>query len=844
MKKCFLVFFLLLLSSHILKSQPLYWYWIPVSSPVTVNLNSADINNGEILAAGNSGTLILSAGGGANWTILNSGTVSDLFGVTTHQPPFICGANGFVARGSNNASIWTNVSLPVSQNVNSVSGAPAAAYKLACGNNGIIYLTTNLGSNWTNIASGTANNLRCASYDNYLSAYRAYVCGDNGTFRKIVFTLPPVPPVVTVFSFNTGASNHFYSVKGLADTSVILLAGSGGIILKSTNAGLNWFTQNSGTTMNLRDIFAQSQDNIWICGDQGTILHTTNGGGNWVSQPVNSTADIKSIAILTQTKGFAVGTQGTILKCEFPNPLGDTAVKWTYLDANNIRSVFISKGIFDQNITTTNTPGFEWPKGSGKYAIFTSGLSMSGLVNSQLRQAMCSYKGEFTLGRITNGMPNLPPELNKIWKVTATDNCYNSIDWANWGVVVPYGAPYKDVNNNGIYDACTDIPGVRNAAQTLFMVLTDGFSSSHTVGEGFGGGTLPMNADMRITAWCYTDSAVADVQFIKFDIINKNTTAWNNLYFSLIGDYDLGDATDDYLCMDSTRNMWIGYNADNNDPVYGPNPPAVGMRVLKFPLNKSLIPHDTIKSTSGVYFICTGCLSPPCENDPNGEPLGAYNFMKGYKKDLSKWMNPTFIPPRPVKFIYGGEPEPNTGWTEPKGSIWNCGGDTGAYHSVNPPGDRRYVLSMGKENFTMNPGDSVSILVAQLIARGTSNTNSVTKLKQLSDLLLTYLNTGIAPIGSDIPDRYSLSQNYPNPFNPVTKIRFAIGNTENRIQNTVVKIAVYDIAGREVETLVNQAMQPGVYEVIFDGSGLSSGIYFYKIEAGNYSETKRMVLLK
>ncbi|MCU0373582.1 MAG: hypothetical protein MUE56_10120, partial [Ignavibacteria bacterium] len=247
MKKYIIVFFLFLLCTRFSISQPLYWHWVPVTSPVTVNLNSAEINNTEMLAAGSGGTILLSTQGGANWLILNSNTSADLFGVSTYQQQFVCGANGFVSRASNNMTIWTSCSLPVSQNLNSIAGGPAASYKFVCGDNGIIYWTTNNGTNWTAIPSGTANNLRCVSFDNYLSIYRSYICGDNGTFRKIVYTLPPVPPTVTVFSINTGFSNNFYAVKGLSDTSVILLAGSGGIILKSTNAGLNWFQQNSGT---------------------------------------------------------------------------------------------------------------------------------------------------------------------------------------------------------------------------------------------------------------------------------------------------------------------------------------------------------------------------------------------------------------------------------------------------------------------------------------------------------------------------------------------------------------------------------------------------------------------
>ncbi len=319
-------------------------------------------------------------------------------------------------------------------------------------------------------------------------------------------------------------------------------------------------------------------------------------------------------------------------------------------------------------------------------------------------------------------------------------------------MVVPYGAPYRDMNNNGVYDPCTDIPGMRNATQTVFMALTDGFTYKHHPGEGFGGGTLPLNADLKITAYTYGDTTLNDVQFIKYDLINRGSVAWNNVYMSLIGDFDLGDAVDDYLATDSTRNMWIGYNGDNMDGngtygTYGLNPPAVGMRVLKFPVNKTVAPFDTIRTMTGSHFYCGGCIAAPCEFAPNGEPLGAYYFMKGFKKDGSKWMNPMFTPPRPTKFNYSGEPEPNSGWNELQGRIWNCGGDTGAYLFPNTPGDRRFLLGMGKDNFTMNPGDSQTIVVAQLIARGSSNLNSVTKLKQLADLVANY-TVGIKQINS------------------------------------------------------------------------------------------------
>jgi len=88
------------------------------------------------------------------------------------------------------------------------------------------------------------------------------------------------------------------------------------------------------------------------------------------------------------------------------------------------------------------------------------------------------------------------------------------------------------------------------------------------------------------------------------------------------------------------------------------------------------------------------------------------------------------------------------------------------------------------------------------------------------------------------PNDFRLEQNYPNPFNPATKIRFEVA------KQGFVKLAVYDILGREVKLLVQETKSTGTYEVQFDASGLSSGTYFYRLNAGNSVETKRMLLMK
>ncbi|HEY5533363.1 MAG TPA: T9SS type A sorting domain-containing protein [Ignavibacteria bacterium] len=103
--------------------------------------------------------------------------------------------------------------------------------------------------------------------------------------------------------------------------------------------------------------------------------------------------------------------------------------------------------------------------------------------------------------------------------------------------------------------------------------------------------------------------------------------------------------------------------------------------------------------------------------------------------------------------------------------------------------------------------------------------------------------TEISPISSNISEKFSLSQNYPNPFNPVTKIKFDIPS-EGKSQKAKVKLVIYDILGKQITTLVNEQLQPGTYEVTFDGSNLPSGVYFYKLSAGDFTETKKMLMLK
>jgi len=97
----------------------------------------------------------------------------------------------------------------------------------------------------------------------------------------------------------------------------------------------------------------------------------------------------------------------------------------------------------------------------------------------------------------------------------------------------------------------------------------------------------------------------------------------------------------------------------------------------------------------------------------------------------------------------------------------------------------------------------------------------------------------VADVKENVPLKFSLEQNYPNPFNPVTGIKFTIPSN-----GLYTELKVYDITGREVKTLITQLLEAGNYSITFDGGNFSSGIYFYSLKAGNYFDTKKMILVK
>lgn len=849
MKKIFVFISVTFFTSCILQAQPLYWnIWQPYPSGTPSNLNYLTLDAGgtKYLAVGDNGTFITSTNDGFSWSSLNTGFTNTLFSIYSQSVTnmVISGSNGFIAKSTNSGANFVPQNTGTSNTINSL-GFYGANLGLAAGEGGTIIQTTNGGTNWSSVSSGTTANINYICSQTY-SNYQALLVGDNGTVLMGRLIVPSL-----TFSFTPVNTGTTLSLKYayMTDSANIWIAASGGKILHTINGGFSWKVINTGFTNDLYKIVLQSPNEVYACGSGGLILKSTDNGNTFTSMTSNSISDLKGFVIRNKV-GVSVGNAGVAMRTILGGTGGTFAKQQAVLNSNNITSFVWNAGVFNQDLRTGNTPGMEWPKGTGKFTVFTTGLCLAGYVNSELRMANASYTGEYIGGYVENGIAKMNTTF-QTFKIKQGDNCNNSVDYANWQAMIPFGAPYRDINSNGQYDPCIDIPGVKNAAQTIFVCLTDGFAQTHTTSEGFSGGTSPLNAEVHLTAWSYVDSNslafLNDVQFFKWEIINKNNQPWTGFYSSIVCDPDLGEAADDYIGCDSLRNLGYCFNATNVDGTgggrtYGANPPAVGMRLLKTPIKRTGGVNDTIEFTAFNYQSCLGCgFVSACEISPN-TPLEAYNYMRGYKKDGTPWLNAANTPPTQTKFCYSGDPETGTGWTEYTGKIKNCGGVLTGNVEASPPGDRRFIMSSGRDNFAFNAGDTQTVVMAQMVARGSSNKNSVTKLKQLSDNVYNLFKSGGISIGinnlSEVALDYFLYQNYPNPFNPSTTIKFSIP------ENLFVSLKIYDISGKLAADLVREKLSQGLYEYQWNASSFPSGVYFYKLETESFTQIKKMVLVK
>ncbi|MCX6160445.1 MAG: YCF48-related protein [Ignavibacteriae bacterium] len=688
-------------------------------------------------------------------------------------------------------------------------------------------------------------------------------------------------------NYATGSVN--YSVT--RDGKIFLT--HNGIIYSSSDQGQTWKTNNVLFKQILSSSFIDSSRGFcytlktWPRNseDNYELFRTTNGGSNWNSVYTNNTYPVTYLYFLNNTTGWGCwgeeggGYSGRIIKTT------NGGLNWTqqYYGRYGIFSIYMfdaNRGFataFDSLLYTTNG-GLNWTQ---RY------LSL-GLIKIKFIDSLTGFilKSNDNFYKTTNGGINwtsvsiyLPPPGGNHFDIFFVDE---NIGWLGTSYGNSVGYIYKTTNggNNWVTQAQNQWGGAKNL---LFLNQNTGFA-------GFDNGkilkTTNSGSNWFIQIERFNDNNTG-ISFINQNtgfiisssgIVYKTTNKggnWNNIYscgtglrsvysdsiagcFAVGNDGKLISSTDfgnNWVSRNLTiknlncikfRNPTTGYICGDSGKIFRTINGGSNWLLLSTPTTNNLTSISFVNDTKwvcgykGVVLKSTNnsdewsaiCILPD-QTDNNGiyfinEQTGhvinyKYGFPWSYSNIYSTtnggntWFinfeYPVYGPPKLISIMFDNQ---LTGYaTAENGDLL-----------ISPSGTGTFQVN---KNFFSTP----------FYSSYSANLNSVW-LVGSGGLVVSSLNinVGINKLTDIIGGSYYLLQNYPNPFNPVTRIRYALPRAG------VVRLAVYDVMGREVEMLVNERQATGSYEAVWDGSRFASGVYFYRLTAEGFGETKRMTLIK
>lgn len=500
---------------------------------------------------------------------------------------------------------------------------------------------------------------------------------------------------------------------------------------------------------------------------------------------------------------------------------------------------------------------------SGKYgdSVFANGVNNSSRVADYVRGTAGSDSNDNRAG---------------IYKITKQDAAFGT-SWKMYKYAVELGALFYDGNGDGIYtpadlnsngqwDANEDRPDFIGDVFT-FTVFNDAQIPSRRRYST----VPPLGIEMQqyIYGWQIPSDYYKNLLFINYRMINKGTVAdvIDSAYFSLWSDPDMGNYANDFVGSDSLREGGYAYEgvADN---IWGAQPPALMMRFLQKPYSYLPGVSYTDINSNGLYdegtdipldsvTINYGALNG--KKTIRGAVYTRQNAFTNYMSSHSVHGDPnTYTELRNYQEggrMKNGTPVEVCTWPYGNGqSLANCGQINPAYFFSGYPEqgsgwltnlamDQRIIVSAGP--FRMEKNKPVDITIAYLVGQGNSAMGSVAAMREVADYAnqiyaSNYTNfiTDVKEIETGLPQRFTLQQNYPNPFNPETNIHYSLTWSGN------IKLAVYDILGREVKILENGFKSAGSYNLKFNAEELPSGMYICRLTSVHETAAIKMMLVR
>ena len=466
------------------------------------------------------------------------------------------------------------------------------------------------------------------------------------------------------------------------------------------------------------------------------------------------------------------------------------------------------------------TTGITWLNGNHDI-IFTHGIWLTGMIGDTLIGTTSGWGLDYSPGPIIDGQAAMivQPEGSNTYRIyhIGQNSGPGDSDYDEWPV--QWGAPDNPDGSPKVY-----------GDQTAYMVYNDAHPSDDL--RGFPESD-PTPIEIHETVWDHsTTTEMENVIFFRYQLYNRGNLDIDDAALALWTDIDI------YAVMAN----WGGYNADgnymfnyytDNDSGYipracayvllqGPVVPAVGETAIAF--GHQIDDSNNLNSTSGWYVVDD---SYPVGN---GDVFGVYPDELDQLRNISLGLMPNGDPIiHPISgdtttYTHDGNPATGDGW------LWDYGSGGGS----------GFISS--SSTFELPAGDSTEGIYALVVALGDSLGEALINLEdQVLDLKEWWVDNQLDIYDDEnesLPESFQLFNAYPNPFNPTTTIEFSIPQKE------FVTVKVYNIAGHEITTLINDELSTGNHSIKWDGSHQPSGVYFVQIESSGFVQTKKMVLLK
>ncbi|MFA5012747.1 MAG: YCF48-related protein [Ignavibacteria bacterium] len=704
----------------------------------------------------------------------------------------------------------------------------------AIGGKGTFIKTTNRGANWfVNHTAGRTSGIPIQRADLrnawFFNQSTGIVIGSYGSILRttdggLTFdsTGNPAPTNTTFTGISFINNLTGYVVCGLTDYR----------LMKTTNGGITW-NNNIGTTpgySNPYELHAFTENKLIVFNQLGDNFITTNGGFSWTTYPIGNLVNFNKAVFLDANTGYACGDWG---RCRYTNDGGYT---WA-----NMAGI-----LFDRNIHFTDIKYRDntvYLTGNSNYIYHSSnhGDTWDSIAfmapSAQPLWSNSYYSSDFSItadtmitvgakGSIHQTLGTFKQPLGQYLKTGNMRDVWSS---ANAGVLLAVGAP-----------------SVSTVTQDQILRSTNSGNNWTVV----------------------SPSATSNAEFYSIDMIDDNTG---------------------YICGNRSAVYRTTNGGVNWDSLVIPNMPA-GIILSKVDFVNAQTGWLFSRYTAGndsTIFKTTNSGTTWTKQKINANTTGNTIYSACMLDENNGWLLSSR--PRAWKTTNGGAVWDSTllGDNYLAGSLYDIkmlnaqtgycvGSNNRVYKTTNggatPWSNVSFSSTTVITNYAVEVRNQQECVVMGTYGTGYYTSNgglSWTKKflqSSISDIYGSYLSqdgilyavtlldsyifknssiftTGINTVSENVPVTIRLKQNYPNPFNPRTVIGFQLPRHGGSPTSNVV-IKIYDVTGREVQTLVNETLNAGDYKITFDGSGLTSGVYYYKITAGEFSETRKMILLK